>query len=333
LPAYSPIASPPSPTSRQWWESIGLRVSAFVVRRLPYRFLVAFSKPLGSLAFHIDRRGRKVAEENLVAAFGSGMDARTRRRTAEQSYQSFARTMLELFWSPRLKPDADGRIFTVSGLDPADSHLPAIYVTTHYANFEWLGQNIPFFRGPGIVVAQKFKNPLLGPLFDRLRSSTGHALIPQERALFRMLRHLKSGGYFCMVLDLNLDPDETSVIIDEFSGLRTCVTQMHAALAQRTNARIVPCECRPQPDGRHELFYHQPLRFAPGTSAAEIAQACWDTLEPNIRRNPEHWLWSYKHWRYRPSAGDQPRYPAYSNTAKRFDKALKKAGEPTSATP
>lgn len=321
-PSYDPL-----PTARQRWEFFGLRLTAAVVRRLPYRFLAPFSKPLGSLAFHIDRRGRRVAEENLVAAFGSGMDAATRKRIAERSYQSFARTMLELFWSPRLKPDAVGRVLAVSGLEPEDGPAePTIYVTTHYANFEWLSQVIPLVREPGIVVAQKLKNPLLGALFDRLRSSTGQELIPQERALFRMLRHLKAGGSFCMVLDLNLDPDETSVIINEFSGLRTCVTQMHAALAVRTGARIVPCECRPQPDGRHHLFYHPPLRFGPETPAAEIAQICWDILEPTIRKHPEHWLWSYKHWRYRPALESGGRYPAYSNTAKRFDRALRRFG-------
>lgn len=313
-----------APTPCQRLEFFGLLLTAFVVRLLPYRLLIPFSKLLGSIAFRIDRHGRDVAEQNLSAVFGTGMDARQRRRIVEQSYQSFARTMAELFWSPRLTREAVGRLFTVSGLEAGPAE-PTIYVTTHYANFEWLSQAIPLVREPGIVVTQKFKNPLLGTLFDRLRGSTGHAVIPQERALFRMLRHLKAGGSFCMVIDLNLDPREASVIIDEFSGLKTCVTQMHAALALRTGACIVPAECRPQPDGTHHLVYHPPMRFPPDTPAATIAQACWDVLEPNIRQHPEHWLWSYKHWRFRPSTGETSRYPGYANPAKRFDRALERA--------
>lgn len=322
VPAPQPASAP---TFRQRLEAAGLECAARLVRSLPYGLLLPFSKLLGSLAFHIDRHGRAVAEQNLVAAFGGEMDARQRRCTAERSYQSFARTMVELFWSPRLTRESVGRLFTVSGLDAGPGE-PTIYVTTHYANFEWLSQAIPLVREPGIVVTQRFKNPLLGALFARLRASTGHALIPQERALFRMLRHLKAGGSFCMVVDLNLDPREASVIIDEFSGLRTCVTQMHAALALRTGARIVPAECRPQRDGTHHFVYHPPLRFSPDAPAAAIAQACWDVLEPNIRRHPEHWLWSYKHWRFRPSTGETSRYPGYANPAKRFDKALQQAG-------
>ena len=57
---------------------------------------------------------------------------------------------------------------------------------------------------------------------------------------------------------------------------------------------------------------------------AEIAQQCWDVLEQGIREAPECWLWSYKHWRFKPSGGKTERYPDYANTAKRFDDALLK---------
>ena len=124
------------------------------------------------------------------------------------------------------------------------------------------------------------------------------------------------------MIDLNLDPDEASVIIDEFSGLKTCVTQMHAALALHTGAKVVPAECRPQPDGTYRMIYHEPLEYPADATPAEIAQQCWDVLEAGIREAPECWLWSYKHWRYKPSGTNAERYPDYANTAKRFDAAL-----------
>ena len=74
---------------------------------------------------------------------------------------------------------------------------------------------------------------------------------------------MKGGGKFAMLCDLNLDPSEASVIIDTFGGLKTCVTQMQAALALRTGAKIVPVECRPQPDGTYRMVYRKPLDFPP----------------------------------------------------------------------
>jgi len=72
------------------------------------------------------------------------------------------------------------------------------------------------------------------------------------------------------------------------------------------------------------MVYHPPMAFPPDTKPVDIVQRCWDILEPSIREQPECWLWSYKHWRFRPSGDTSGRYPFYSNEAKRFDKLLKK---------
>lgn len=309
-------------TFRQRLEYLGLLAVGWVVLRLPHRSLAWIAKPLGSVAYRLDSRGRKVSRQNLDAVFGDTMEDLKKNLVAEAGYRSFARTMLELFWSPNLTAAEAKKIFKTVGLAGESVSGATIYVTTHFSNFEWLGQNMSFFREPGIVVAQRLKNPLLGGFFDRLRGSTGHTIIPQERAIARMLKHLKSHGYFCAVIDLNLDPNEASVIIDEFSGLKTCVTQLHAALALHTGAKVVPAECVPLPDGTYRMHYHPPLEYPEGTRAEEIAQQCWDALEPGIRQRPECWLWSYKHWRFKPSGDGAGRYPGYANTAGRFDKAV-----------
>ena len=317
-----PSEAPAGVTIRHRLEYLGLLLAGWAVQHLPRRCLVWLSVPLGSLVYWLDVRGREISLQNLDAAFGPPLDVRAKKRIAEAGYRSFARTMFELFWSPNLTPETAEKIFRTEGLAKGSVVVPTIYVTTHFSNFEWLGQNMKFFLGPGIIVAQQLKNPLLGRYFDRLRRSTGHTVIPQERAIARMLKHLKGGGYFCAVVDLNLDPDEASVIIDEFSGLKTCVTQMHAALALHTGARVVPAECRPQPDGTYRMIYHEPLEYSSDATPAEIAQQCWDVLERGIREAPECWLWSYKHWRFKPSGPNAERYPNYANTAKRFDAAL-----------
>lgn len=310
-----------APTGRQRLEYIGLWCGAQVVKRLPFFCLRHFASALGTIAWGIDGRGRRVAEANVTAAFGE-MPARRRSSIVRRSYQGFARTMLELLWAPNLTRAVFERYARVEGLDLDASDEPTIYFCLHASNFEWLSLALSHAVGPGIVIAQDFKNPLLGALFDRLRGSTGHAIIPQERAMIRMLKHLQGGGYFNMIVDLNLDPRESSVIIDQFDGLKACVTQMHSALALRVNARIVPAECLPQADGTYRLIYHQPILISPGMSSDEIAQRCWDVLEPGIRSRPESWLWSYKHWRFKPDNSSEKRYPFYANRAQRFDRKL-----------
>ena len=312
---------------RQRVEYAGLVASAWFVARLPFDFLPTLASAFGSLVYWLDPRGRTVALENLEAAFPGKYSASAKSRIARQSYVTFARTMFELFWAPNMDEKFFDRHVIFEGWDRdyvrKDPAKPAIYACFHFGNFEWLALAGAYSISPGPVIAQSFKNPLLGPVFDRLRTSTGNQVIPQERAMIRMLKYLKGGGKFGMLCDLNLDPREGSVLVECFGGLLASVTQTHAALAQRTGAAIVPVECRPGPGKKHRISHHTPIECPPDADPRDIVQRCWNALEPGVHEHPECWLWSYKHWRYKPWINGE-RYPFYANHSKRFDKLVKR---------
>lgn len=317
------------PTFRQRLEYWGISLGVSLVTRLPHAALAPLAQVLGFLGYYVDVRGAAVARANIKAAFGDEVTPARVRQIARGSFQTFARTMLELFWSPNLNQKLTEELGFWNRHDlaepdnnPEDS---AIYVCLHFSNFEWLGQFGAYTVYHGPFIAQKLKNPLLGPIFDGLRASTGNYVIPQERAMIKMFKHLRSGGKFSMVGDLTVDPKEGGVLIDVFNGLKMSISPMPAALALRTGAKVVPSECLLEPDGRYRMVCHPSLKFPEGTTEEQITQMCWDALEPSIRRHPEMWLWSYKHWRFKPSDDTARRYPFYANTAKRFDRLIKES--------
>ncbi len=311
---------------RHWLEYVGLALGFRATAALPLGMLRPLAHVLGAVAWSVDGRGRSVSLANLEAAFPGRYSLTEKRRVGRSSYQTFARTMLELAWAPNLNEEILGRLVEAVGLEGSPCHSDpqraAIYSTFHYSNFEWLSLAGRFTISRMPIVAQEFKNPRLGPLFDDLRSRTGHPLFPRSRVMLKLLRHLREGGKFGFLVDLSLDPRQGSVCIEQFGGLKTSVTQMHAALALKTGAAIVPLICRPLPDGRYRIVYHPQMDVPAGTPPREIAQMTWDAVEPVLRENPEHWLWAYKHWRFKPSNGDTSRYPFYSNTTDRFDRIL-----------
>jgi len=69
------------------------------------------------------------------------------------------------------------------------------------------------------------------------------------------------------------------------------------------------------------VIFHPRLENTAGMTHQRIAQACWDSFEPYVRRNPAPWLWMYKHWRYRPANADRP-YPFYAHVSRRFEEIL-----------
>jgi lauroyl/myristoyl acyltransferase len=95
------------------------------------------------------------------------------------------------------------------------------------------------------------------------------------------------------------------------------VTVAHAWLQERTGAPIIPVYCEPLPRGRYRLVVQPKVQIEAGATHREIAQACWNAIEPTIRNNPAPWLWMYKHWRYQPSGREG--YPFYSQPSPFFE--------------
>ena len=308
----------------------GLRSASFLISLLPWRWIGPLASFIGAVFFFCDRHRRKVTLDNLRGAFGNRFSEAEIHAIGRKSYGVFARSMLELLWSRNLSARVLDEIATVEGLDPMPWHTaagkPAIYYCLHAGNFEWVSQVTARHISVLPIIAQKLKNPLLGPLFDAWRSTVGNQIIPQKGAMLRTLRHLKEGGKMGMLTDLNLKPSEGPVIIRCFGRFLTPVTRLPAELALRTGAAVVPVECLPRPDGGYIVRYLPELKIAPSSTVEEIAQACWDALEPGLREHPELWLWSYKHWRYRPEGGDGEEYPFYANTDKAYQELLEKTG-------
>jgi lauroyl/myristoyl acyltransferase len=263
---------------------------------------------------------------NLEAAFGDQLSARQRRKIVRQSFQHFARTMIDLFWSPRLTElnflwYIELRNFeeTMRGTGPDRSIIIACY---HYSNFEWLSLACGFLDLKGTIISQEFKNSLLDPIFKNLREQSGHELIPRERGIVRLYKVLRRKGRTALLVDLTVPPSQGAVAIDCF-GLKTSVTSAHAWLSERTGASIIPAHCEPLPNGRYRLVFHPKISNSAEMTYQQIAQACWDSFEPYVRRNPAPWLWMYKHWRYLPERPDRP-YPLYANFYRPFENMLRR---------
>lgn len=305
-------------------EWLALLIATKTIPLLPRKCLLPLAKTLGALAAACDRRGWRIAESNLEAALGNEISARRRAEIIRESYQHFARTMLDLMWSPRLTPETFRQWFEITGVEEALADLgpgrSGIFVTIHYSNFEWIAQAAIYCGIPALLLAQEFKNPLLDPIFARMREHSGHEVAPREGGIIRMYKALKRGRHVALLTDLTLKPHEPSIAINCF-GLPTCVTYAHTWLHQRTGAPIVPVYIEPLPDGRYRFDMQSKLEIANGATDVEIAQAVWDRFEPIVRRNPAPWLWMYKHWRYKLAGAAKP-YPFYANVGPNFEARL-----------
>ena len=286
---------------------------------------------IGALAARVDRPNRRVALSNLEAAFGDTLTPDQRTEIMRESYQHFARTVVDLFWSPSLTRENYSRYIDVVNLEVVQEAMKAengiIFACFHYSNFEWVAIAANFFGIQSALVAQTLKNPFLDEIFVSLRESSGQHVIPREGGVLRLFKTLRRGGHVAILTDLTIPAQLPTVVIDCF-GLKTSVTFAHAWAHRRAGATIINVHCEPLPGGRYRIVFHPRIEFRAEATFQEMAQACWNQFEPFVRKNPTPWLWMYKHWRYRPQADDPSAYPFYANVSPQFEKRLRES-EPT----
>jgi len=305
-------------------EWLGLVLATKLIPLCSRRVCYHIAQTAGALLSFVDRDRYQVALSNLEVAFGGAFSLEQRRKMARESFQHFARTMVDLLWSPRLTQENFSQFIelqnfgeTARDTGPERCLMIACY---HYSNFEWLSLACGFLDLKGTIISQEFKNPSLDPIFKKLREQSGHELIPRDRGIMRLYKVLRRKGRTALLVDLTVPPSQGAVAINCF-GLKTSITSAHAWLHERTGVPIVPAHCEPLANGRYRLVFHQTIANTADMTHQEIAQACWDSFEPYVRKNPAPWLWMYKHWRYRPANPDRP-YPFYANFYRPFENML-----------
>jgi KDO2-lipid IV(A) lauroyltransferase len=306
-------------------EWLALAAVASIIPLLSRKACYRLGQTMGSLAAKFDRRNQRVALSNLQAAFGDTLSPARRLELVRESYQHFARTVVDLFWSPSLTRENYSRYIDVENLELVQEEMkaghPIIFACCHYSNFEWVAIAANFFGVQSALVTQEFKNPLLDAIFVSLRQSSGQRVIPRAGAIFQLYKTLHRGGHVAILTDLTIPAQLPTVAIDCF-GLKTSVTFAHAWAYRRAGATVINVHCEPRPGGRYRIVFHPRIEFPAAASFQEMAQACWDQFEPFVRANPAPWLWMYKHWRYRPLAADPASYPFYANISQEFERRL-----------
>src|SRR5262249_4379787 len=122
-------------------EFAGLVLATKLVPLLSRQGCYRLALALGELMSILDSHGRKVAIRNLEVAFGDRFTPDERERIAKESFQHFARTMLDLLWSPKLTAENFSQYIELENFEETQRYGPErsiLIACYHYSNFEWL---------------------------------------------------------------------------------------------------------------------------------------------------------------------------------------------------
>ncbi|MGE0592631.1 MAG: lysophospholipid acyltransferase family protein [Vicinamibacterales bacterium] len=293
-------------------EWVAVRAVAAVISRLPLDTVRRCGTLLGRAAYAVDGWHRRIASENLAAAF-PGRTPDERDAVVRAMFEHFGRLLLELIRFGALDREQMLAAIDTEGEERVwqayQKGRGVLFFTGHFGYWEMQAIVQPLTVRPVSVLARPLDNPRLDAMLERIRTCTGNAVIYRQGAIRKVLRELGANHGIAMLIDQHLhSPDVVQV---DYFGRPVATTSALAALAVRTGAPVIPVFALPLPHGRYRMVFEHPVD-PPATDAPdairEFTQRCTDVLEMYVRRHPDLWLWMHRRWREpRPaSAGTTP---------------------------
>jgi KDO2-lipid IV(A) lauroyltransferase len=290
-----------------------IRLAVCMLQALSFRAACRVAAGLARLAYHLDRRHREVAHDNLRHAFPDWPDER-RDRTVRAVYFHFCTLLMEiLFLQRKLHPTNWRRYLTLTGgrqiVDALLSGRPLLIVTGHFGNWEMAGYALGLFGFRTHAIARTLDNPYLDDFLRGFRERTGQKVLAKKGDFDQMEALLTGGGVLATLADQDAGQKGQFV---PFFGRPASTHKAVALMALQYNVPLLVTGT-PRLGGvsapmRYEVVvedvilpeeYREVSRF---DAVQAITERFTAALERVVRRAPEQYFWLHRRWKHQPRA-------------------------------
>ncbi len=271
---------------------------AGLLRLLPHAASRRLGAALGGLADRVDRRRRRIADENLTAVLPE-LSAVERRRIVRACFRQFGASACDALSAQRFSADELLARVERRGWEhfatAAAAGRGTIVLGAHFGNWEVVSPTIALTVGTMAIVGRRADNPHFDRAMQAVRVRFGNRSLDKRGAVRAMFRELAAGGRLGLLVDQRVHRDEAIEV--PFLGRPALTSPIVARLSARTGAPVVPVFGEHLPAGRYRLEALPPLTVAPGEDDVAFTRRCLVPLEERIRTRPELWLWLHRRWK------------------------------------
>ena len=279
----------------------GLRIRALLAA-LPLLKLLppGVGAALGTLAWYLSPRQRRLAREHLAIAFPEKPQGE-RDAIGRHSFANLGRAALEA---------ARGDATRVQLAPPDEALLRAaqaeghgvVLVTGHIDNWELFARRIAMLGLPCGTVAKEAQDPRLTELLQRSRASAGLRVFWRGSPMSarELLRFLRAGGMLGILIDQDTRVAGQFV---PFFGRPAFTPRAAGDLAVRLGAPMI-FGCAHRVAGNvHRIVLRRidvPRTGDREQDSLALTTAATRAIEDEIRANPAEWVWMHPRWRTPP---------------------------------
>ncbi|HRI16491.1 MAG TPA: hypothetical protein PLX89_26145 [Verrucomicrobiota bacterium] len=273
-----------------------------LVQALPLEVVARIGRWGGGVAWHLDRRHRRVALGNLERVFGSEKSVAERTAIARENFRRLGENYLCALKTAAMSPEALRERVEWSGFReklPRDGRS-AIGAIGHFGNFELFARIRD--EAPGWTAATTYRalrQPGLDRVFQKLREQSG-TLFFERRTEGEQLRQAMGRGRVLLALLSDQHAGDRGAWLPFLGQPCSCSTAC-AVLALRYDAVLGSAICYRVGLARWRLEVGDviPTRNDDGTTREieDITRDINSALEAAVRKDPANWFWVHRRWK------------------------------------
>lgn len=277
-----------------------LGIASRVVRLFPLRSAQRFGSFLGALGWRLDRRDRRLSLQTIGIAFPD-MPSANRQSLARACFRHLGISLMEVAWLPNLDATRMSETTRWEGLEhlqsAVDRRRGVVLFTGHCGNWEWMAASIALAGFEMNVIAREIEESRFNDYIVASRGRFGVSTIGRgsSSAAREIIRTLRSGAILGVLIDQNIRGEIVKV---PFFGHEAPTPVGPAKLAVKSGSMVIAGFT-----WRSEGVQH--IRFEPAIDtgeiddAREITRRMTESIEAQVRRVPEQWVWMHRRWRER----------------------------------
>ena len=288
---------------KHWLTWIGLGFMRLLAL-LPNRIQYALSHVLAKIYFRMDKRRRHIAEVNLTLCFPD----KTPQQRNELLRKTFHSTTMGLFETINAWWASDKRLkklVEIKGLEHIDvaykNNKGILMIGAHYTTVQLSGRLISLFRDDIQPFYKKAHNRLFEAVMTRIRNRTYKRVI-ENKSITELVETLKENNICWYAPDQDFGKEAT--VFSHFFNVPAACLVVPGVLARITNATVLSMYSQRLDNGKY-LVEIAPLdeKF-PAENNVASATVLNRTLEKNILRAPDQYLWLHRRFKTRPPGED-----------------------------
>ena len=281
----------------------GVRILQGFGAILPRRTLCGLGSLLGGAARRVSTKEMRRARRHLQIAFPE-LDDPEIKRLLKATMRHLGRTAAETLWLLHASAAEVDALCEIQGQEHLFNALEkgrgAVLITGHLGNWELFNARLGTAGIPMTVAVREAYDERIDALATMLRSRFGSEVVHRGRSAGNRLFEALNGN---RVNGLLIDQDIRDIpgIHVPFFGQPALTPVGAAQLALKAGCPIVPAFSHRGPDGHHLAEVFPPLPHPKSGSREEqireLTAAATASIEAQIRRYPEQWVWMHRRWR------------------------------------